>query len=314
MLGGLILLLLSGNFLVRGAVALAHRLNMSTLVVGVVVVSFGTSVPELIVSIDAAVQGHPDISIGNVIGSNISNIALVLGLTALILPIPVNKTSIRFDWPVMMFASALLYVFVLNNFLELWEGILFVAVLSIFIFWSLKKPSGGSVSVSLAPEKNKEIPLWAALIFIIISSAGLLFGAEWLIKGTIAIARTIGVSERVISVSFVALGTSLPELATSVIAAVKKETDISVGNIIGSNIFNIFAILGITAIVREIKIADEILDFDIFWMLGISVLLLIFMVPSKTAVIKRWEGMVFVSIYIIYIYFVFTMKNTAELI
>lgn len=299
-------MLLSGSFLVKGGVALAHRLNISTLVVGVVVISFGTSAPELIISIEAALKGHPDISIGNVVGSNISNIALVLGITAIILPIPIKTGTIRFAWPVMMIAGILLYIFIFNdNVITFWEGIIFVFLLCAFIYWSLRK-SKQDIPQLRKVGNSKEISLFRAIAFILFSSVGLLIGAECLVRGTVDIARNMGVSERVISVSFIAMGTSLPELATSVIAALKKETDISIGNIIGSNIFNIFAILGITAIVKDINITQIILDFDILWMLGISLLLFLFMMPVRRGIIRRWEGLVFVIIYALYIYFVFT--------
>lgn len=301
LIAGLVILLTSGEFLIRGAVSLSAHFKISKLVVGVVIVSLGTSAPELVVSIDAAVQGHPDISIGNVIGSNISNIALVLGITAAIMPIQVHRRSFRGDWSMMMFSSILLYIFILNLWLEWWEGLIFLILLSIFIFRSIQ----GSRKENL---KNKHLlvkpnfNLWISLLLVFISSLGLIYGADFLIKGAVQIAEKLGVSERAISVSLVAFGTSVPELATSVMAAIKKETDLFIGNIVGSNIFNILAILGITSIIEHIQINPMIAGWDIFWMLGVSLLLFLFLLPLRRALLNRWNGLTFLVFYVAYIY------------
>lgn len=302
---GLVLLALAGDFLVRGSVSLAGHFKISKLVIGVVLVSFGTSAPELVVSLDAAIGGHPDIAIGNVIGSNIANIALVLGLTSIILPVKVKKKAIHFDWSVMMLVSLLFYLFCLNLTLQFIEGLIFVAILGAFIFRSIhksRKEKLQSVEESIPPRHN----MFVSILLVIAAAFGLIYGAEFLVKGASNIASKLGVDERIISVSVIALGTSLPELATSVAAALRKELDIFIGNIIGSNIFNILAILGITSMVKSIDIHPMVLKFDFFWMLGIALLLFLFILPIRKAVVTRWKGLIFVSIYVLYIYLAFS--------
>lgn len=305
---GFVLLIFSGDFLVKGSVSLAGHFKVSKLVIAVVVVSFGTSAPELVVSLDAALKGHPDIAIGNVIGSNIANIALVLGLTAMILPIKVRKKAIQFDWSVMMLVSVLFYLFCLNLKLELFEGLIFVTLLFAYIFWSIhqsRKKNKTDKEESEAPKHT----LFISFLFVGVAIIGLIYGAEFLVRGASNIAAVMGVDERIISVTVIALGTSLPELATSVVAAIRKELDISIGNLIGSNIFNILAILGFSSIVKEIDINPMILKFDIFWMLGISLLLFLFILPLRKALVNRWKGLIFVLIYVGYIYLAFSTKG-----
>lgn len=301
---GFILLMISGDFLVRGSVSLAGHFKVSKLVVGVVLVSFGTSAPELVVSLDAAIKGHSDIAIGNVIGSNIANIALVLGLTAMILPVKVKKKAIHFDWSVMMFVSLLFYIFCLNLKLQTLEGFIFILILGAYIFRSIHKSRKDNLKSIEEPIPPKH-GMFLSILLVIISAIGLIFGAEFLVKGASNIALKLGVDERIISVSVIALGTSLPELATSVAAAIRNELDIFIGNIIGSNIFNILAILGLTSIVKPIDINPMVLKFDIFWMLGISMLLFIFILPLRKGMITRWKGLIFVALYFLYIYLAF---------
>lgn len=299
---GLFVLLYSGKFLVKGASSLAASYKLSKLVIGVTVVSLGTSAPELLVSLQAALTGHPDIAIGNVIGSNISNIALVLGLSALVFPIPVKKSSIVIDWPTMLIASILFLIFIQNSELQFYEGLIFVSALILFILFTLyqSKKEGIDSSNFEKPEFTKMM----ALVLILISSVGLVLGSKWLVSGASEIARFFGVSERIISLSIIAIGTSVPELVTSVTAAFKKETDISIGNIIGSNIFNILGILGLTSMIKTIPVNFSIYKIDIFWMIGISILLFVFIMPVKTGKLKRWEGGVLVLIYITYVYLI----------
>lgn len=304
LLAGFIILLLSGEFLVRGGVALAKKIRVSTRVVGVTVVSFGTSAPELMVSIRAALTGHPAISIGNVVGSNISNIALVLGLVALILPVPVKRKSVRIDWPIMMLATILFYLFILNGRLQFLEGFVFVVFLMGFISWSIYNSRKETYLVRKRIEKPR-YPLPVAIVMVVLSSVGLMIGADWLVKGASGVARTFGVSEHAISVSVIALGTSIPELATSIIAAVRKQMDISIGNIIGSNIFNLWGILGITSLLRTVPVEDSVIHFDVFWLLGISLLLFFFILPFKGGRITWYKGVIFIVVYTIYIYLVF---------
>jgi len=301
---GFIILLYSGDLLVKGGVALSSHFRISTLVVGVTVVSFGTSAPELFVSLDAALSGSPDISIGNVVGSNISNIALVLGFTAILLPLPVRSNSIKYDWPVMMGASLLFYVFILNHKLETYEGIIFIILLISFMVWTIWNSRRENRGLSEEfPEAKHSIPI--AVLLLVASSVGLYFGANLLVDSAKNIAIEFGVSERVIGLTIVAFGTSVPELATSAVAAFKKEMDISIGNIIGSNIFNIFGVLGVTSIVKNIRITEAIISFDVLIMLAISVLLFLLILPLKKGKLHRWKGVLLLSSYFIYVYLVF---------
>jgi cation:H+ antiporter len=308
LLVGFIILFLSGEFIVRGGVSLARNFRISTLVVGVTVVSFGTSAPELVVSVKAALTNHPAISIGNVIGSNITNIALVLGLIAVILRVPVKSKSVKVDWPIMMFATVFFYILILDGKLQFLEGLIFVSFLVGFMIWSIHTSRQENIKLGIKFEKQR-YPAIVSIMFIIVSAAGLVLGADWLVKGASGIARTLGVSEHAISVSVIALGTSIPEVATSVVAAIRKEMDILVGNIIGSNIFNIFGILGVTSIVKTIPIEESVMKFDIFWLIGISLLLFFFILPFGGGNINRKKGIVFLLIYITYIYLVLLNKG-----
>lgn len=301
---GLMALVLGGEFLVRGAVSIALKAKISPLVVGMTVVSFGTSAPELLVSLSAVFGGYPDVSVGAVVGSNISNIGLVLGITVLIFPIAVNHDSLRIDWPLMILATFLFYFFAMNGELSWWEGVVFIAILSIFTFWLILRSR--KEGVQLAAESEVEDldvgnPAYKDILFLSIGMVALYFGADWLIQSVVSIASSQGVSEKLISVTIVAFGTSLPELVTSAMAAFRKETDISIGNLIGSNIFNIFAILGVTAILHPLRISDSINQFDVYFLLGISLLLFPMMLFGKK--IGRWKGFFLILFYAFYIYF-----------
>lgn len=300
---GFFILIGSGNFLVRASVSLARYFGLSSLVIGVTVVAFGTSAPELLVSLQAAIADHPEIALGNVIGSNISNIALVLAMTAVIFPISVNRNSIVIDWPVMMLAGIFLAVFALDQQLQFYEGLILNAILIGFVWFSIKKSRKSDI-VSSEVEKTGKMNLPASVLVIIVSSAGLALGAKLLVDNASSIAQGLGVSERAIAISMLAVGTSLPELVTSVIAAFQKETDISVGNIIGSNIFNILSVLGITALVKTVEV-NPVIMIDIAVMLVISLILFLMMVPSGKGKITRWEGMLLLLSYIIYLIYVF---------
>lgn len=305
LISGLVILLLSGRYLVVGGVGLAQSLKVSRLVIGVTVVSFGTSAPELLVSLQAALDGHPDMSMGNVIGSNISNIALVLAITAIILPIPVRSNSIKTDWPIMMGISILLYVFAINAVLGRAEGIILFLLLIAFIVYSIYTSRKKDKDLVDSEMSVKNYSVFFTLFLLVLSSVGLYFGSKWLVDGASNIAELLGISERVISITIVAFGTSVPELSTSAIAAFKKETDISIGNIIGSNIFNIAGVLGITASISPISISKELATFDIYWMLGISLMLFFLILPLKGGILKRWKGLLLLAVYISYVYILF---------
>lgn len=309
LIAGLLILIAGGEFLVRGAVSLAGHFRISTMVVGVTVVSFGTSAPELVVSLDAALSGHPDISLGNVIGSNISNITLVLALAVIIAPYFVATRAVLKDWLIMIGATILFMVFLsTGERLVRIEGLIMVFFLVLFVWNSVSVSRKESISgdVQFPVPGYGKLP---AAIIIVLSSAALVAGAELLVRGASGIAESFGVSERVISVSIIALGTSLPELATSAVAALRKQNEISLGNIIGSNIFNLLAILGITSSIATINVADRaVLTSDIWWMLGVSLLLMLLILPLRGSKLTRGKGALLIMVYLVYIYLVFTLK------
>ena len=303
---GLILLVIGGEFLVRASVALSFKLNISKMVIGMTVVSFATSAPELLVSLNAALAGSPAIALNNVIGSNIANIGLVLGITALVSSISVDRSFYKLNWPAMLVFSLLLYYFLYNdNQLTALEGIfLFVgliAFLIILIRSAKKEVALEEVDESLAVVSNFKMTIW-----LLIGAAALYFGSEWLVDGAKDLAITLGVSDAVIAATVIAIGTSVPELAASVIAAVKQEKALSLGNLIGSNIFNIGSVLGLTSMVKTIEVTDaSILNSDILWMLGFAVVLLPLILIPKKLDIGRFKGFFLVAAYGIFLFLAF---------
>lgn len=306
LIAGLIILILGGEYLVRSAVRIAIFLRISSMVIGLTIVSFGTSFPELVVSVNAALDGYPDISIGNVVGSNIANLAFVLGITTLLFPLSVKRTTVTLDWPLMLIVSALLVVFSLDGELVLWEGALFVALLVTYNVWLIRNSQGeldDTLTETAAPLKQTMAGIIRALLLLAFSIAALIFGADLLVEGAVVIARGFGIEERIIALSIIALGTSAPELATSIIAIFRKETAIGVGNLIGSNIFNILGILGITALIHPVQVNNKIVSFDFYWMIGIP-LLLYPLLLSRMRITRIEGGILFLS-YIIYIFLLF---------
>ena len=296
---GFVILIISGDFIVRGGVSLAKRFNIPTFVIGLTVISFGTSAPELIVSINASLSGVPDIAIGNVVGSNIANIALVLGITAIILPLPVKKPSILFDWAYMLFSIIAFYLLTFyDNTLNWYDASIFLILILTYVVISIRKTKDKTEKQEGQPDN-----IFLAIFFLFASAAGLYFGSDLLVTNASVLAKNFGVSDYIISVTVIAFGTSVPELATSVIAALKKQTDISIGNIVGSNIFNIFMILGVTGVISEIPIIDTVINSDVFWVLGIYMLLLLFIIPVKAGIITRVKGAGLLLSYAIYLFF-----------
>ncbi|MDB9954060.1 calcium/sodium antiporter [Flavobacteriaceae bacterium] len=306
MLLGFGLLVIGGEFLVRASVALSFKLNISKMVIGLTVVSFATSLPELLVSLNAALNGSPSIAINNVIGSNIANIGLVLGITALIGTIYVDKTFYKVNWPALIVFSLAFYYFLNNDQkLDAIEGAILFLSLLLFIAYSLKYSQGIEADDSM--DALVKISNFKIVIWLIIGGVSLYFGAKWLVDGAVVIAQKIGVSEAVISVSVIAVGTSIPELAASVIAVLRKEKAISLGNLIGSNIFNIGSVLGLTAMIKPIVVEDsEILSRDIIWMLVFAGLLFPLALIFKRHEIKKIEGFLLVFLYGVFIYAVFS--------
>ncbi|WP_462317718.1 calcium/sodium antiporter [Marinilabilia sp.] len=301
---GFVLLFLCGNWLVKGGVELSRHFRVSPLVAGLTIVAFGTSAPELFVSVKAVFTDLPDISIGNVVGSNIANVALILGAVAIVFPIHVKRPSVLFDWVVMMVSFVLLILFLINGVLQFFEGVIFISLIVAYIVWSVyssRRKSAKNEEVFPTPGMKK-LP---AIGLVLMAVLGLYFGAEWLVKGASDLAIGWGVSERVVGISVVAFGTSVPELATSLAASFKKEMDISIGNIIGSNIFNVFSILGITAMLKPLNVSPTVVSFDMIWMVAVAVLLILFMLPLRKGILSRWKGAVLLVIYIVYIWFLF---------
>lgn len=303
---GFFLLVIGGEFIVRASVALSLRFNISKFVIGMTVVSFATSLPELIVSINAALNNSPSIAINNVVGSNIANIGLVLALIALLSNISVNEKSFRRDWLWMFFLSIMLWLFIItDNELNGFEGFLLIAFLVNFVYKVLKN-SESTELLNDVDEKLKLTSNFKILIWLFISSLTLYFGAEFLVDGAVKFANQINISEAVISVSIVAIGTSIPELAASLVAIAKNEKGISVGNLIGSNIFNIGSVLGITAIIKDIPIAEEIIQRDILWMMAFTVLIMVLSVLPEKNKISKYKGLVMLVGYFVFIFLAFT--------
>lgn len=304
---GLFLLIGGAELLVRGSSRLAAAVGISPLVIGLTVVAFGTSSPELAVTVQAAVAGQADIAVGNVVGSNIFNVLFILGVSALITPLVVSQQLIRLDVPLMIGASLTMIVMSFDRTLSRMEGVILFAGLVTYTVWSIRQSRREQAAVKLEyereygkpPERNAK----AILLQILMAIAGLtllVLGSRWFVEGAISIARFMGVSELIIGLTIIAAGTSLPEVATSIIASIRGERDIAVGNVVGSNIFNIFGVLGSAAILApsDIAVSSAALSFDLPVMLAVAVACLpIFFHENR---IDRWEGGVFFGYYIAY--------------
>ena len=301
---GLLILVKGGDWLLKAAVALSINLSIPKIVIGMTVVSFATSAPELIVSVKSALMGHPDLAMGNVIGSNIANLALVLGIVILIEPIIVTKNFFRTDWPIMFLSTMIFYFFIKNNNLTINEGfILFTLLIAVLIFLLFLQKNNIVDDSSLVSEVSSKKVI---LLLFFGGGIALWLGSEMLIKGSVSLAQEIGVSERIISISIISIGTSIPELSASLVAIFKKEKAISLGNLIGSNIFNILAVMGITAMIQPIVFFDEnLIESDFLWMIFISVLILPLAYIPKRMKLGRFEGAILLCCYAIFIYQMF---------
>lgn len=303
LLGGLALLIFGGNALLKSSVSISLKLSIPKIIVGMTVVSFATSLPELVVSLKAALAGNPDLALGNVVGSNAANIGLVLGVTLLFGSMEVTSSFYKIDWPVMMLASLMLLGFLyFDGVLSRVEGGVLVFVMIAFLWWLLKMQSGPAV-VDELPSDDELLSIPMTLFYLVAGGVGLWLGSEWLVEAAVSIAEDLGVSDRVIGITVVSIGTSIPELAASIIAVIKKEKAISLGNLIGSNIFNIMSVLGITAIVSPITVKDQgFITNDLFFMTFIAfVLFPLVFAPSKMKLSWK-EGLVLLSIYGAFVY------------
>ena len=307
-----VMLFLGGEFLVKSSVAIALKMRISTLVVGMTVVSFATSAPELFVSIKSALDGVTDITFGSVIGSNIANITLVLGLTAMVFQIKITKQTYLLNYPVMLFTSVLFGVvlFFTNQISQL-TGFVFISLLLLFVFILIKRSRKENIQLSVEEKEeyksSVKTNVYLSVIYMIAGVLLLAFGSEFLVNGVGRIAESFDISERVISVSLVALGTSIPELATSLVAAFRKESNLAIGNLIGSNIFNVLAVLGITSIITPIQLSDSPIMIDYLWMMSSIILLGVFIYILSKKILTRIEGTCMFLFYIIFM--IFILKN-----
>lgn len=285
----------------RAAVALSLRFSIPKIVIGMTVVSFATSAPELIVSIQSALSGHPDLALGNVVGSNIANLGLVLAVTIIISPIDVTSSFYKTDWPIMMLASLLFYFFiVMDDKLVAYEGAILFILLLVFMVYLIKYQK--TAVLDEAPEDDEDLNVSKTVTYLLLGGFSLWLGSETLIKGAVILAHDLGVSERIISVSIVSLGTSIPELSASIIAIINKEKAISLGNLIGSNIFNILAVMGITSMIHPVEIQDAgLLSNDIWWMFGISFLILPLVFFPRGSKLGWIDGLILLTLYSIFI-------------
>ena len=296
---GLAGLIIGGEWLLRAAVGTSNRFAIPKFVIGMTVVSFATSLPELIVSVRSALAGYSDLALGNVVGSNIANLGLVLGVVLLFTRIKVSKSFYLSDWPMMFIASIILLVFIQNGIISSFEGIALVALLLLMIIYLLQIRG----NVDYVVDDLDAIMSWPKIsLFLVSGSVFLAFGSDLLINGAINLASQLGVSERVIGITLVSIGTSIPELAASLVAVAKRENAISIGNLLGSNIFNILAVLGITAIINPLTVVDDtLLNFDIYVMIGIATLLIPMVFSTKKMVIYWRDGFILLIVYILFI-------------
>ncbi len=303
LLGGFVLLVGGGEVLVRGASGLARAVGLSPLIVGLTVVSFATSAPELAVSVDAAVSGAPGLAVGNVVGSNIANILLVLGVSALVTPLVVRSRVVKLDVPVMIALSLAFYLMSLDGTISTLDGALLLGALVVYVvraIMSSRRSRRDDQADNNGGEDDSNRPVWLDALLVAVGVGMLVLGAGWLVDSATAIAGAFGVSDLVIGLTVVAIGTSLPELATSVIAVRRGERDLAVGNVVGSNIFNIGSVLGLTAVISPdgVPVADAAVAFDIPFMLVVAIALLPIVYTGAT--VARWEGGLFLGYYLAY--------------
>jgi cation:H+ antiporter len=305
LIAGLVLLLVGGDVFVRGAVGVARRFKVSPLLIGLTLVGFGTSLPELFASLEAARIGSPGIAVGNVVGSNIANILLILGLSALITPLGVASASLRRDGPVLIGTNILMIGICLFGRIDRWWGLVFLTLLltyMIYAYLSERRYQDERVRLHLA-EVAEVKPLATSPVLMLALTfgglTGIIIGAGLLVDGAIVLARAFGLSEAVIGLTIVAVGTSLPELTTSLIAALRRHGDVALGNVVGSNIFNLLGILGATAVYRPIAVPSEIARFDNWIMLAATGLFLLF--ATTRSKVERWEGGVLLASYLAYV-------------
>ena len=299
---GLTVLVIGGNLLLKAAVSISLRFGIPKLLIGMTVVSLATSAPELIVSIKSALKGSPDLAISNVLGSNIANLGLVLGITIVFSPINISKSIYKKEWPIMMFSAVYFLIVVLDGIISKIEGGILVCFLVMTISALIKLRDKDEVEL----ENDSEDSFLKSLLILFFGGLFLYFGSEWFIVGAIMLANSFVISERIILITVVSVGTSIPELVTSLVAVFNKEKSISLGNLLGSNIFNVFAVLGITSLVTPLTVIDQnIIDYDIYIMLFFAAIILPLIFFPKKLVLGRKEGVIILLLYTIYVYQLF---------
>ncbi len=308
LIGGLILLLVAGDALVSGAASLAIKFKLSPLLIGLTIIAFGTSAPELFVSMEAAFKGQPGIAIGNVVGSNIANILMVLGLPAIFYGMQANNKDVRHHMAIVLLASLVFALLTLNGVLVWWHGAILFSGILLFLFSEAKKShnnrKNGEYDYGEIEDELESTPKrgWKIALFIIFGVVGLPIGAHFLVKGASFIASDFGISDAAIGLTVVAIGTSLPELAAVFSSVRRKESDLAIGNILGSNLFNMLAVMGLTALIHPVAVADTIINRDIWVMLAVTILLALVVYFVKH--INRFVGVLFSGFYLLYIYLV----------
>ena len=297
---GLFLLLISGDFLVRGAIQLSNRIGISPLMVSLTIVAFGTSAPELIVAIKATLSGSPGLALGNVVGSNIANILLVLGLPTLIMGLKNNIADAKRSFGFMIVASVLFIVFGISGSFSWIYGVALLSLLAFFLFDTFRQNSKKTLNSEILESQQKiSHSWWTITLFLILGVIGLPLGADLLVTNASALAKGYGVSDAIVGLTLVAIGTSLPELATTFIAFVRKKAEVVLGNLIGSNIFNLLAIIGITSLISPVPVDPTFIKFDFWVMLGASALIAPFILLNIQ--FNRLSGFLFVALYISYL-------------
>ena len=309
---GFVLLIKGAEFLVDGASSIAKKLKISSIVIGLTIVAFGTSMPELIVNIFASVQGNTEIAIGNILGSNIVNILLILGISAIIYPLATKENTVWKEIPLSLLAAILLGVMVNDTLIDggtfsgltRIDGIVFIAFFIIFLYYTfgISKVSGENTDLEI-----KEMSYMKSSLYIVGGLLGLVFGGKWIVDGAIKIAEGFNVSQSLIGLTVVAIGTSLPELATSAVAAYKKQSDIAIGNVVGSNIFNIFWILGLSAVINPLPFSKDSI-IDIIMTIVASLILFLIMFIGKKHTVERWQGVIMILMYVGYVAYLIGTK------
>ena len=300
---GLTVLIIGGNFLLKAAVSISLKFGIPKLLIGMTVVSLATSAPELIVSIKSALKGSPDLAISNVLGSNIANLGLVLGITILFSPINISKSIYKKEWPIMMFSAIYFLIIILDGTISKIEGGILVCFLVMTISALINFRGKNEIEL----ETENEDSFLKSIIILIFGGLFLYYGSEWFIDGAIKLANSFGISERIIGITIVSVGTSIPELVTSLVAVFNKEKSISLGNLLGSNIFNVFAVLGITSLLTPLSVLDQnIINYDIYVMLFFAAIILPLIFFPKKLVLGRKEGVIILLFYSIYVFQLFS--------